>query len=181
VFEVSKKAWYLFLPFLLFASSSLVRTCARKIDSEKLARKVRSKVDVYKVVQGCTRRTHVGLRVGYVQYVACARTVALVLPPSVQRCTTVVRVLVTKNANNIDTMYRCTQLHIHYTYNVVVCTSGSTKLYARAPAHDRLALLLRARCTSARETLHDDSTKTCAHRLVVGSRISRASRRKRRS
>ncbi len=179
MFEVSKKAWYLFLPFLLFASSSLVRTCARKIDSEKLARKVRSKVDVYKVVQGCTRRTHVGLRVGYVQYVACARTVALVLPPSVQRCTTVVRVLVTKNANNINTMYRCTQLHIHY--NVVVCTSGSTKLYARAPAHDRLALLLRARCTSARETLHDDSTKTCAHRLVVGSRISRASRRKRRS
>ena len=94
MFEVSKKAWYLFLPFLLFASSSLVRTCARKNDSEKLARKVRSKVDVYKVVQGCTRRTHVGLRVGYVQYVACARTVALVLPPSVQRCTTVVRVRV---------------------------------------------------------------------------------------
>ena len=108
MFEVSKKAWYLFLPFLLFASSSLVRTCARKIDSEKLARKVRSKVDVYKVVQGCTRRTHVGLRVGYVQYVACARTVALVLPPSVQRCTTVVRVLVTKNANNIQ--IRCTDV-----------------------------------------------------------------------
>ena len=33
-------------------------------------------------------------------------------------------------------------------------------MYARAPARE--TLLLRARCTSARETLRDDSSKACA-------------------
>jgi len=53
------------------------------------------------------------------------------------------------------------------------------KVYARAPA--RGTYLLRARCTSSRETLHDDSSKACAQLRAGVFRLSRASRRYRRS
>ena len=52
-------------------------------------------------------------------------------------------------------------------------------MYARTPARE--TYLLRARCTSARETLHDYSSKACAQCYAGVFRISRASRRNRRS
>jgi len=52
-------------------------------------------------------------------------------------------------------------------------------LYARARARE--TYLLPARCTSARETLHDDSSKACAQLRAGVFRLSRASRRYRRS
>ena len=52
-------------------------------------------------------------------------------------------------------------------------------MYARARARE--TYLLPARCTSARETLHDDSSKACAQLRAGVFRLSRASRRYRRS
>ena len=52
-------------------------------------------------------------------------------------------------------------------------------MYARA--RPRETYLLPARCTSARETLHDDSSKACAQLRAGVFRLSRASRRYRRS
>ena len=54
-----------------------------------------------------------------------------------------------------------------------------TKVYARTPARE--TYLLRARCTSARETLHDYSSKACAQCYAGVFLLSRASRRNRRS
>ena len=52
-------------------------------------------------------------------------------------------------------------------------------MYARTPARE--TYLLRARCMSARETLHDYSSKACAQRYAGVFWLSRASRRNRRS
>ena len=62
-------------------------------------------------------------------------------------------------------LYTCTVvLHEKGQQKKVLVTKNTYKSVARATARE--TLLLRARCTSARETLHDDSAKACAQCYV---------------
>jgi len=62
-------------------------------------------------------------------------------------------------------LYTCTVvLHEKGQQKKVLVTKNTHKSVARATARE--TLLLRARCTSARETLHDDSAKACAQCYV---------------